>query len=322
MVLVPLVLISLLAGAVVTGIVLHWPSADPGSPRIARHAARKIERSLQEHRGFRQFLARRTNPKVATGLMLTVALAIMLLGGFAFGVLAVLVHTDTTIVSIDRSFSQWASDNSPALATDILEALTEFGGTALVLVAVVVVIVVEHIRLPSRWIAPFLVVVVLGQSLVTNGIKELFDRVRPDLNPEAHLLGPSFPSGHTATAAATWAAVALLMGRGRGRRAHAALAGGAAALGVAVACTRVLLGVHWFSDVLAGLALGWAWFALCSVAFGGRLLRLGAPVEIAERALNLPVEPSVPPGAAHAARAPVGVEDPRMEEVQDRPHQG
>jgi len=42
--------------------------------------------------------------------------------------------------------------------------------------------------------------------------------------------------------------------------------------------------VHWLSDVVGGLALGWGWFAACSIAFGGRLLRFGAPVEAAERA--------------------------------------
>ena len=40
----------------------------------------------------------------------------------------------------------------------------------------------------------------------------------------------------------------------------------------------MLLGVHWLSDVIAGLALGWAWFAVCAIAFGGRLLRFGAAV--------------------------------------------
>jgi undecaprenyl-diphosphatase len=62
---------------------------------------------------------------------------------------------------------------------------------------------------------------------------------------------------------------------------RAALGGVAAGIAVAVACSRVFLGVHWVSDVVAGLVLGWAWFALCSVAFGGRILRFGAPAEVA-----------------------------------------
>ncbi|TMM09873.1 MAG: phosphatase PAP2 family protein [Actinobacteria bacterium] len=105
---------------------------------------------------------------------------------------------------------------------------------------------------------------------------------RPSFDPAAVAgLGPSFPSGHSATAAAFYAGAALLLGRRRGHAARAALTGLAVGIAVAVASSRVLLDVHWLSDVIAGLLLGWAWFAVSAIAFGGRLLRFGAPAEAA-----------------------------------------
>ncbi len=103
--------------------------------------------------------------------------------------------------------------------------------------------------MPNRWIPVFLLTVLLGEVVLVNTIKELLDRVRPTFNPIAETLGPSFPSGHSATAAAFYAAVALVLARRRSPRARALLAGAAVAVAIGVAASRVLLGVHWLSDV-------------------------------------------------------------------------
>ena len=149
----------------------------------------------------------------------------------------------------------------------MLEAITFFGDPTTVVVMAVVLAVEETIRTRSRWVIPYVLVVVAGNGLITTTIKHLADRVRPELNPIAETLGPSFPSGHSSWAAAFFACAALLLGRGRSRRTRIALAGLGVGIAVAVAATRVLLGVHWLSDVIAGLALGWAWFAACTIAF-------------------------------------------------------
>jgi undecaprenyl-diphosphatase len=122
--------------------------------------------------------------------------------------------------------------------------------------------------------------------------KLLVGRPRPDIARLTGFSGSSFPSGHAATAAATFAAVAFLIGRGRSQWVKAIAAGVAFGIATAVAASRVLLGVHWFTDVLAPLALGWGWFALCSIAFGGRILRFGGPVRVARVAAETAAPPN------------------------------
>jgi undecaprenyl-diphosphatase len=208
--------------------------------------------------------------------MLCAALAFILASGIMVGVLALLVRENSGLLSIDRSAAAWSNDHASGVVTSSLNVITDLGATWTVVALAVVLGTIEFLRTRNPWIAPFLVVLLAGEGLLTLTVKDVVDRVRPTLNPIAHTLGPSFPSGHSATAAAFYAGAAFLIGRHRRQTGRALLAALAATIAVAVAASRVLLDVHWLSDVLAGLALGWSWFLVCTIAFGGTRLRYGA----------------------------------------------
>jgi undecaprenyl-diphosphatase len=218
-------------------------------------------------------------PEATTGLALTAALVVLVAGGLVLAVLTFLVRGNATGIGLDASAANWGNDHRSPFTRDVLAALTHLGQPSTIGALAVVLAIVETVRTRNRWVIPFLLLVVAGNGVLTTTIKHLSDRVRPTLNPIAEMLGPSFPSGHSSWSAAFFAAAALVLARGRGHNVRVALAGVAAGLAVMIAATRVLLDVHWLSDVIAGLALGWAWFAACSIAFGGRLLRFGAPAQ-------------------------------------------
>ncbi len=231
----------------------------------------------------RALRAARLDPEKATGLALTLAVAVVLMGGVVLALLTVVVRSTDVLAGLDTSAAEWGNRHATAWSHDAITLITGLGGTWAVVIAAVVVAAVEIARTRSRWVVPFLLAVMVGDKLLTEAIKALVDRARPELEAVAATLGPSFPSGHTSTAAASWAAFALVAGRWWGPRAWPALAGAAVGIAVAVGVSRVLLNVHWLTDVLAGLALGWAWFAVCAIAFGGRVLRFGAAAQAAGR---------------------------------------
>jgi undecaprenyl-diphosphatase len=290
-----LLLIALSAGVLVAVVARKVPAVDIASPaKIDTAASAAVEQSA-ERGPLRTFLAKRADPGVATGLALSIALLVAVAGGVVLAVLAYLVRSNAELRRLDNGAAHWGNDHATALSTHGLNVVTNFGGWFVVVPLLVVVIAVETLRLRSVWIVPFLAVLMIGNEAIMLTIKDLAHRARPTFNPHAASLGPSFPSGHSATAAAFYAGVALLLARGRSPLSRSLLAGGAVAIAVAVAASRVLLDVHWLSDVIAGIVLGWAWFAVCCIAFGGRLLRFGAPAETAveeARSGEAPREPS------------------------------
>lgn len=269
MTLLVLVIVAALAGLAGGAAALRW-TRRAGAPRTEAAVARSR-------------WAQRLDPQAATGLALTLAFAVIVLGGLALAVLAYLVRGKTEVVRIDSGVADWGDRNASGFATDVLTAISHVGEPKVVIALAALVAIAETVRTRSRWVIPFMALVVAGNGIITTTVKELADRARPTLNPIAETLGPSFPSGHSSWSAAFFAATALLAIRGRRRRGRALIVGVCTAAAVTIAATRVLLGMHWLSDVIAGLALGSAWFCVCAVAFGGRLLRFGAPAEEAER---------------------------------------
>ena len=280
-----LIVVALIAGGFTFVLARRYP-ATAAAEAPARAASGKLAEEAAHRPWLSNILRTRLDPSTATGLALTLALVVAILGGLVLGALAYLMRTNAALVNIDNSVGQWEFDHASPLSTHGLHAVTQLADTYTVIALIAIVSVVEYLRLPNRWIPVFLVTVVVGEIVLVNVIKQALDRVRPAFDPAAASLGPSFPSGHSATAAATYAAVALVLARRRAPVTRALIAAGAVAIAVAVATSRVMLGVHWLSDAIAGLAFGWAWFAVCAVAFGGRLLSFGAPVEAATKAVE------------------------------------
>ncbi len=276
MIVVATVLIALLAGAV-AALVLD---AAGTAPQASALDAERVEQWLITRAPARWRRAlRHVDRRVFGGVGAAAALAVVLLVGSLVGWTLDTVDEADGFARWDRAAAEWGRDNAGPASTEVLRAVTHLGASGLLLPLMAVVAVAVDGR-HRRWNALAYVAVIGGGVLVlNNGLKLLVDRDRPDLQQLVGHSGASFPSGHSAAAAACWAAIALVVTRRRRRALRALAITVAAAVTVAVAASRVLLGVHWLTDVVAGVLVGWGWFLVVSILFGGRLLRFGEPAE-------------------------------------------
>jgi undecaprenyl-diphosphatase len=142
--------------------------------------------------------------------------------------------------------------------------ITALGGiTALSLVTI---FTTGFLLLDGRWrMALFVCGSVMGGLLLSNLLKMLFHRARPDLVPfGSYVSTASFPSGHSMLSAATYLTLGALLARShRRKRVKAFLLLFAGLISFLVGVSRVYLGVHWPTDVLAGWTAGASWAILC-----------------------------------------------------------
>jgi len=185
---------------------------------------------------------------VATALLALIAAAALLLGGPRSEV-------DPRLL---------AAFADPALVP-AARLLTHLGDVVTVLAASLLV---------SGWLllrghrrrAILLLVIVISERLLIEAMKTLFDRARPDpLGHEVAVHNLAFPSGHSANAMAGWLAIALLATSPRRRLPAVVLA---LAIALVTGLCRLVLQVHWPSDVIGGWAFGAAWTLLLVRLFG------------------------------------------------------
>lgn len=129
----------------------------------------------------------------------------------------------------------------------------------------------------KRRAALFVLLAVIGGLVLSSLLKIGFDRPRPELVPHGTMVNTaSFPSGHSMMSAVAYLTLGALLARVQPkRRLKVFLMSVACLLTLVVGVSRVYLGVHWPTDVLAGWAAGAAWASLCWMV-AMRLQRRGA----------------------------------------------
>jgi undecaprenyl-diphosphatase len=192
-----------------------------------------------------------------------------------FALLATAVEAGVTDRLDSRMLHWFADRRTPLLDLVMLEVTTL--GNGLVLIMLVGIVSAFLWLTNHRWSVYLLIVGTVGGQLVNNMLKSLFGRPRPDTVPAVDdVLTLSFPSGHAMSAIIAYGSVAYLVGRleptAAMRRTTWALA---TIIVLAIGMSRVYLGVHYPSDVLAGFIAGVAW--LLFVAASVKAVRFFAP---------------------------------------------
>jgi membrane-associated phospholipid phosphatase len=155
------------------------------------------------------------------------------------------------VLAWDANILRYAADHRTPFLDRLMQVITDLGATlTLTGVALVLTALLLFKRLHRE--ALFVVLSVGGAAILNVLLKQAFQRPRPDIvTPVVTAHGFAFPSGHTMSSMALACAVTLLCWRARWRyRWPVSL--GALAFAVLVGASRVYLGVHYPSDVLAG----------------------------------------------------------------------
>ncbi len=208
-------------------------------------------------------------------------LAAVLSAGAGFGLLLMLVRFRVdALYDADHGVAAAANElvaARPPVVT-VLEAVSRLGGRPVLFWLVTVAVVLLLVRRRTR-LAVYVVVAGIGALLLDPSVKALVGRLRPVVDvPVAAAPGNSFPSGHALGSMVAYGALLLVFLPAVRRRRRPLAIALVALVVLAIGATRVLLGVHFVSDVLAGWLLGAAWLGVTAHAFRLWRRETGRPV--------------------------------------------
>jgi undecaprenyl-diphosphatase len=222
-------------------------------------------------------------------------LVVVTAAAMVFTVLLVLVRLQVApLESVDHGAAASINDavaGNPAIVA-VIKAVTYLGSNGVLWTVIGVAAIILALR--RRWmLTAYLLVTGAGALVMDPVLKSLVGRLRPAVaHPIAHGGGNSFPSGHSLGSIVCYGAVLLVFlpaARGRWRPAFVTVI---AALIALIGISRVLLGVHYLSDVLGAWALGITWLGITAFAF-----------ELGRDAAGQPVSDPVTEGLEPGARA-------------------
>lgn len=231
-----------------------------GVGRAARES-RTVERGWR----FVRHLARKE-------LLLLIMPVLLVVGVWGFAAV-----TDEVIDGEVIAFDDWAllalrdaqdgTPLGPAWLGNVARDITSLGSGAVL--TIFTLIVAGALAIYRSWHEVLLLVVaLLGGAALSLGLKGLFERERPSLVPHLDAVSTySFPSGHALLSAVVYLTLGAVLARlFSSRRVKLYLLGVATSMALLVGVSRVYVGVHYPSDVLAGWCAGAAWSALCWLA--------------------------------------------------------
>ena len=280
---------------------------DPSLDRRDDVATRNLTRGHLRHLwdflfGLLRWIRRHAHNVYATfGIFLLIGALLAIAGTYGFAQLAGHVRSGST-QAFDNAVLSWiGARRSPTLDSVMLEITSLGTGTVVMMVVTVAALFLWLNR--HKHSAALLVIATFGGLLLNNLLKAGFGRPRPDVIEWAtHASFYSFPSGHAMSATVVYSTVAYLAARlQRRHRARVAMMCTAFIIVLLICLSRLYLGVHYPSDVIAGMVIGLAWAGFCMATLEAIQLyaRRNAPQLLKEEKPAPKDEPAAPLATSH-----------------------